>query len=75
MEITDGTTIETGSTGHAETTVLPDPVVLVKAGRRYVTTEYKLGVPEEADRCQPHFGLERRRVGLALRCAHRSLPL
>ena len=49
----------------AAAAVLPDPEVVEKAGRRRFTAKYKLGVREEADRCQPgEIGALLRREGL-----------
>ena len=49
----------------AAVAVLPDPEVVEKAGRRRFTAKYKLGVLEEADRCQPgEIGALLRREGL-----------
>ncbi len=43
----------------------PDPEVVEKAGRRRFTAKYKLGVLEEADRCEPgEIGALLRREGL-----------
>lgn len=49
-----------------ESPSLPDPEVEVKAGRRRFTTQYKLSIVEQADRCQHpgEIGALLRREGL-----------
>jgi transposase len=45
--------------------LVPDPEVVEKAARRRFTAKYKLGVLEEADRCEPgEIGALLRREGL-----------
>jgi hypothetical protein len=54
-EETQGARRATGvsSPGAGAAAVAPDPEVVEKAGRRRFTAKYKLGVLEEADRCEP----------------------
>ena len=66
-EETQGARRATGvsSPSASAAAVLPDPEVVEKAGRRRFTAKYKLGVLEEADRCQPgEIGTLLRRAGL-----------